>query len=163
MRLGFHRIYQNGLKRVGVSTLGLLLVTSCGLGAGAPPTGKELASNYSKICATSRERNAPFFEVSGVKVGSDGVTSTIGGTKIHSVHVTISYRSKGPTEYRCLRGDNLGYMPPQHCLFFDVVDPGRGTRVAAGDTISCEIPVQFQKVDEGWLPLGFENTYLIRR
>ena len=163
MRFDFHRVNRELFTTLVVPSLCLVLLTGCRPSASEPPTDQELTNIYTQICASSTDQNVRFFEFTGAKRGTDGVTRTVEGAKVYSVHVTLSYLLKAPTQYRCMGGDNFGFRGPQRCLLFDVEKPGRGTSIGAGDTISCEIPLEFQKVDEGWMPTGFENTYLIKR
>ena len=141
----------------------LTTLAACGPGANDPPTSAEISDLYSNICKASSEFDIQYFTFVDAKKVDDGVTQTIMGTKAYSVVAALSYRPRMDTWYQCMGRDRLNYSGKQRCMFFDVLNPKSGNFVPAGGTITCGVPLDFVKADEGWLPAGFDNSHLIKR
>ncbi len=151
------------VRSLAILSLSLLALGGCGPGRNDPPTDAEITKIFSDICATSADQDTASFDFTGAKKAPSGVTQEYMGTKVHEVEVTMSYRAKTSGAIQCIgHGDKVNYEGKQRCLFFVVVRSG-GTAVNQGDTFSCDVTLDFTKADEGWLPAGFSNKYLVKR
>lgn len=158
-------------RTVRLATLAVALVTlaGCGPRPNDPPTDSEIFSGLSSFWneqapTLSRNLNQDLFgllkPLSAKRVG-DGETQDTAMGKMHMVTVSYSYQATAELTYQCDPGVTTHIR-----VTSDTRNP-LPQSANAGDAISCDGPVLFTKIDQGWIMNfgmpGIGYSYLIKR